>query len=382
MTSQPPTSVPIRDFSRRKSFPGTIGGPFEILVRSGVWIERIPPTAYAVVLLLLSLIPSGGQWGPALSLWLIFLFDWIILALLPRFRISYGHPQPQSLALALMRIPAALLPGVWAPAVQGLGTALVVYGFGLEPTWLEVTHEQLTSERLGLRRPIRIVHFGDLHMHRPCRLDDQVVAEISRLRPDLILFSGDAISYSCVDDPEAWMAARRVFQRLDASLGVYAVPGSPPVDRPDVLSEVFEGTPVRLLNDERITIRAHGGEIELIGVACSHRPFLDAKTLEQLVSESSGGFRLLLYHSPDLAPHAATIGIDLQFSGHTHGGQVRLPVLGAIYTSSLYGKAMEVGRMKVGGMTLFVTRGLGMEGASAPRVRFLCRPQITLWELA
>lgn len=91
--------------------------------------------------------------------------------------------------------------------------------------------------------------------------------------------------------------------------------------------------------------------------------------------------KILLYHSPDLAPEAAELGIDLQLSGHTHGGQVRLPFYGAVITGSLYGKALEVGRRQIGSLTLYVTRGLGMEGAGAPRVRFLCPPEIILWEM-
>jgi hypothetical protein len=92
-------------------------------------------------------------------------------------------------------------------------------------------------------------------------------------------------------------------------------------------------------------------------------------------------FTLLLYHSPDLAPEAAALGVDLMLSGHTHGGQVRLPWFGALYTSSLYGKRYEAGRYALGRGTLYVSRGIGMEGKGAPRVRFLCPPEIVLWEI-
>jgi predicted MPP superfamily phosphohydrolase len=60
---------------------------------------------------------------------------------------------------------------------------------------------------------------------------------------------------------------------------------------------------------------------------------------------------------------------------------VRLPVFGALFTGSLYGKRFESGRRQVGTMTLYVTRGLGLEGKGAPRVRFLCPPEIILWEI-
>ena len=90
----------------------------------------------------------------------------------------------------------------------------------------------------------------------------------------------------------------------------------------------------------------------------------------------------MLYHSPDLSPIAAQTGVDLQLSGHTHGGQVRIPLWGAIVTGSLYGKRFEMGLKHVGDMTLYITRGIGMEGAGAPRVRFLCPPEIILWEIS
>ncbi|MBE0695403.1 MAG: phosphohydrolase, partial [Anaerolineaceae bacterium] len=85
---------------------------------------------------------------------------------------------------------------------------------------------------------------------------------------------------------------------------------------------------------------------------------------------------------PDLAPNAANTGaIDLQVSGHTHGGQIRVPGFGAFFAASLYGKRFESGRSQVGNMTLYVTRGIGLEGKAAPRVRFFCPPEIILWEI-
>ena len=102
-------------------------------------------------------------------------------------------------------------------------------------------------------------------------------------------------------------------------------------------------------------------------------------------TETGGGmppFTILLFHSPDLAPQAAELGvIDLHLAGHTHGGQVRVPVYGALVTSSLYFKALEMGLYQLHDMLLFVSRGVGLEGKGAPRVRFNCRPQLKLFIL-
>jgi predicted MPP superfamily phosphohydrolase len=72
---------------------------------------------------------------------------------------------------------------------------------------------------------------------------------------------------------------------------------------------------------------------------------------------------------------------DLYLCGHTHGGQIRLPLFGALITSSDFWKRYEMGRYEEGHTTLYVSRGLGMEGMGAPRARFLAPPEIVLWTL-
>ena len=77
-------------------------------------------------------------------------------------------------------------------------------------------------------------------------------------------------------------------------------------------------------------------------------------------------------------PEAAGHEIDLYLCGHTHGGQVRLPIIGAVLTSSQLGKRYEMGLYQGGRTHMYVSRGIGLEGLSAPRVRFLAPPEITL----
>jgi predicted MPP superfamily phosphohydrolase len=82
-----------------------------------------------------------------------------------------------------------------------------------------------------------------------------------------------------------------------------------------------------------------------------------------------------------VAPEAAEIGFDWYLCGHTHGGQIRLPLIGALFSSSRLGRRFVMGRYTVGKLQLYVTRGVGMEGLGAPRARFLCPPEIVLWEI-
>ena len=73
--------------------------------------------------------------------------------------------------------------------------------------------------------------------------------------------------------------------------------------------------------------------------------------------------------------------VDLFLCGHTHGGQVRLPFWGAVITLSKYHKRFESGLYDFEGVPMYVNRGVGCEGGSAPRVRFLCRPEVAVIDL-
>ena len=92
-------------------------------------------------------------------------------------------------------------------------------------------------------------------------------------------------------------------------------------------------------------------------------------------------FSVLLYHKPDLAYAARDRQINLYLAGHTHGGQVRMPFYGAIFTNSRYGKNFEMGLYHLGQTDLYVSRGIGFVGGIGPRARFLCPPEVVVIDL-
>lgn len=386
--------MPKPDFSHRPHFPGTDGNPFDVVLRIGDLIESLPALLFAALLFGLALIPTRANWPLTLGLWLFFLGDWALLAALPRARKSFGPAKPPTLVLACLRLLPALLPLPLALAMQVIGALLVIYGFWIEPHQLTFTHQTLRSEKLSPGPPLRLLHLGDLHIERLTEREEQLLTLVRSAAPDLILFSGDFLNLSNLRDPQAHAEVRTLLQELAAPLGVFVVSGSPAVDLPELVPELLKGLPLRWLQDEQVTLEHQGQFINLVGLTCTHKPFVDGPRLVSILTPSpsspaekpsNGGgdpFTILLYHTPDLAPEAAEAGIDLQLSGHTHGGQVRLPFYGALFAGSLYGKRFEVGRRQVGKMTLYVTRGIGMEGKGAPRVRFLCPPEITLWEIS
>lgn len=373
---------PIPDFSHRQNFPGTLDNEFDIVLRRLEDIQKIPALLFGGLLFLLALLPTFGNWVWTGGLWLFFLGDWLLLALLPRAGVSYGPSKPPTVILAFLRMLVAFLPIVIALPLQIIGTLLVIYGFWIEPRRLTVTHQSLRSPKLIPGKPVKMLHLGDLHIERITARERQLNQLIEQLKPDLILFSGDVINLSFVNDPQAWQAAREVWSQWHAPGGVFVVTGSPAVDLEDVFPTLVEDLHLHWLQGERVTQTINGQSIDIVGLTCTHKPFLDGPILDTLTTDSGGNFTILVYHTPDLAPNAAKTGkIDLQISGHTHGGQVRLPWYGALFAASLYGKRFEAGRSQLNGMTLYVSRGIGLEGKAAPRVRFLCPPEIVVWEI-
>ncbi len=347
----------------------------------------------------------------AIVLTLFTLADALILVGLRRWRISFGLVGPQLFTLELPRLAVAVLAipvAVWlGPVLALVGVVVINLGASLALVWGAFVEPQ----RLGLSKlslsigslpgglpPLRLLHISDLHVERFARREEELLRMVRGIAPDLILLTGDYINLSFVDDPAARADARRVLTALSSDGerpgpgGVYAVLGSPPVDRKS--ASLFDGLAIRLLRDEVETIdlpvppnaqqRAdvRGRRLALVGLDCSHDSERDAQRLAEVSDQiPAGAVRVLLYHSPELIPFASKLGIDLYLCGHTHGGQVRLPVYGAVLTSSELGKQYDMGYYRLEDTHLYVSRGIGMEGLGAPRVRFLCPPEITLFSI-
>lgn len=320
------------------------------------------------------------------------LIDWFGLAQLPRRRRSFGPVAPGLVLFGGLRCALTALlalfasnPIVGAPLL--LGAHLALTGYALDSMWgepfrLGVSRLTYRSPKLDGAPPLRIAHLTDFHVERLTRREGQVLALLDELRPDLIVYTGDLLSYSNVDDPAAQAECRALMAKLRAPLGVFAVPGTPLVDTEAALDKVLGGLDnVTLLRDDVVSVPEYPG-VKLIGLNCSHDSAVDGAALKHACDGlSRGDYALLLYHAPDLMPEAAQCGVDLMLCGHTHGGQVRLPFFGAVFTSSLYWKRYEMGEYREDDTTLYVSRGIGMEGKGMPRMRFLCPPEIELIEL-
>jgi hypothetical protein len=332
--------------------------------------------------------PALG-WIMALGLLALALFDWGLLASLPRWGISFGAVQPPFLALTMLRWSVALLalvPGARWPSptlivlafFQILIWALMVYGTLIEPFRLQVTRLEVASDKLsnpGI--PLRIVQLSDLHVERLTRRDRALPELVAGLAPDLIVLTGDFLNTSYSEDPRALEELMVLLAQLHAPAGIYAIWGTIEVDLPELLRPVLEELGIVVLQDEAIEVSVAGASLWLMGPSCSRDLVADGAMLRNLLAAApQGAFTLLLYHTPDLMPQALALGVDLYLAGHTHGGQWRLPGFGALLTSSTHWKRYEAGHYREGETHLYVSRGLGMEGFGTPRARFFCPPEV------
>ncbi|MBN1993878.1 MAG: metallophosphoesterase [Anaerolineae bacterium] len=324
------------------------------------------------------------------------LADWLLLWWLPHSGRSFGPIGPQLFVMTVPRLGAAILavlPALVFGPFTGLltlallqlaGTLIYLWGTLQEPFALSLTHQTIRLPVLpAAAPPLRLLHLSDFHIERLTRREARLLALIDEARPDLIVITGDYLNLSYVNEPTARAEARQVLAKLHAPYGVYATLGSPPVDPRDTTPSLFDGLSIRLLRDEVALLHfADGRTLALLGLDCEHDLESDALTFKRLIGLTPPeAVRVLLYHSPELMPVAQQYPVDLYLCGHTHGGQVRLPFYGAVITSSALGKQYEMGPYHKNGTTLYISRGIGLEGLSAPRLRLLCPPEIILFHL-
>lgn len=223
----------------------------------------------------------------------------------------------------------------------------------------------------GLRQPLRVAQLSDLHYGKfigentLAKWLDRVLDE----RLDLILITGDFFDGTAND------IAPLVEQlaRLDASLGVYGVWGNHDYDHGQAFQARFEqglsAAGIRILTNEGVDLR---DDIYLAGLddMWNGKPDLE----KTLAARSAARACILMTHIPDMLPRIPA-EVDQVFSGHTHGGQIKLPFVGAVTTASAYGRRYTEGWVEE---RAFVSRGLGM--VMLP-LRFMSRAEIAVHTL-
>jgi predicted MPP superfamily phosphohydrolase len=246
--------------------------------------------------------------------------------------------------------------------------AIAVDAFLIEPTRLQVTKIQLHSPKVT--HPLRLAVVADLQTDRIGEYERTVLKKVLDAEPDLILMPGDYLHENSSARRRLAGEFSALLAELDfgARLGAYAVRGN--IDHED-WAELFSGS--------RVTPIVQTAAQELDEIRITGLDLRDSFT-PTLQVEGTEKFHVVFGHSPNFA--LGKIDADLLVAGHTHGGQVRIPFIGPIMTFSAVPRTWAAGLTDLtGGRTLVVSRGIGMERGRAPRLRFLCPPEIVIVDI-
>ncbi len=221
----------------------------------------------------------------------------------------------------------------------------------------EITEMDIRMRRLGTAHDgLRVVQLTDIHhsLYTPLEDVERAVDLTNRLHPDLVALTGDYVTFS----PSYIWPVAKVLGRLKARLGVFAVLGNHDfqVD-PDEMTRALEAHEIHVLRNSHFALHQDHSRLWLLGV----------DDLWWGADDLAAGVRnvpahepkILLCHNPMGIRMAAEHGIDLVLSGHTHGGQVRLPLVGALYGRPKLGKRFIQGWNHLNGTQIYVSRGIG-----------------------
>jgi hypothetical protein len=240
----------------------------------------------------------------------------------------------------------------------------------------EITETEIWLSRLSPSHDgLKIVHLTDLHhsLFTPLEEIQRAVHLANHLRPDLVALTGDYVTLS----PAYIWPVARALGKLRARLGIFAVLGNHDfqVDSEEI-TRALRAQRIRVLRNSHCALRSRSGNLWVVGVDDLWWQAADWRAALRAVPAREP--KVLLCHNPLGVRVAAAHGIDLMLSGHTHGGQVRLPMVGSVYGRSKLGKRFVEGWNRLAGTQVYVSRGIGK--VLVP-IRVGCPAEITLLRL-
>jgi predicted MPP superfamily phosphohydrolase len=216
---------------------------------------------------------------------------------------------------------------------------------------------------------LRIVQITDLHI-APCfnrRFFEGVIGACLDWRADLVVMTGDL-----VEDDEIISWVEPLLSPLEARLGKFAILGNHDNEhQPRTIAGELERAGFEMLEGRWTTLDVNGSALALGGTSQPWGPGFASSDVPP------ADFHVLLSHSPDQFYKAQRWGVDLMLSGHNHGGQIRLPLVGPVFMPSRYSRRFDRGFFRQNGTLLYVNEGVGGKHP----VRYGCPPEVSRFVL-
>ena len=260
----------------------------------------------------------------------------------------------------------------------GAGVTSAAWAFGIEPNALSITEKSLTiKDWPSTLDNFSIAHLTDLHFRPGAdeEVTEKLISAVNKARVDLILITGDFV----IADSSSLPECARYLKKLTAKHGLIASPGNH--DRwhcaPSEIRHHLRKAGIDYLQNDGATISVKGEQFYLAGLDSIWGGDLDSARAWR--GHRKGDAVITLMHEPDPFDHLiSTRPVSLQLSGHTHGGQCCVPLIGYAPARVKFGRNYLYGHYEKNGSQLWVGRGVGTVGF---RARFACRPELTFLTL-
>lgn len=252
-----------------------------------------------------------------------------------------------------------------------LSWLVIFYGSFIEPRILRVIEETIVLSPSSTQT-IDVLVIGDSHAgpYRNSKWMEKVVQQANLLSPDMVVLVGDYIY-----NHSSQMEENEALASLQAPLGVYAVTGNHDyIDgHPEVIVNFLKSAGIQVLENRSVSLGIGDKTVILVGMSDLWFDGNIEQALERVTPEQTV---ILLSHNPDVVLDLESSQVDLVISGHTHGGQIRLPWIGSVAKiPDLLGRAYDLGLFYYQGFPLFITGGVGETG---PRARLFNPPEMNL----
>ena len=258
-----------------------------------------------------------------------------------------------------------------------------MYAFGLEPNWLERTFHRVKLPCKNLTSGVRILQLSDFHASPavPFSLIENSIEMGLETKPDVICLTGDFVTDATPFDAAEYS---RILRRLSSAAPVLAIFGNHDGGRwarsygglkdTTTVQALLRSSDITLLHNRSEVVRVRDQSLRFAGVADLWSGDVDGELAFADVSKEHPA--VLLAHNPDTKDALGDRPWDLMLSGHTHGGQVVLPMLSERFLP-VRDKRFVAGLKPWNGRQVYVTRGVG----SIDGVRVNCRPEVTVLDL-
>lgn len=253
---------------------------------------------------------------------------------------------------------------------------LFLYSLYIEPYNLIVNEYKIENKNIPKSFDgIKIVHFSDVHYGTTVnnKYLNKIVDLINKQKPDIVVFTGDFFDERKNISEKEISNINNTLSKINSNLGNYAVNGNHDIKYIEKFEKVMNNNFIVLNNEEKLLYYKDSIPISIVG-------FTDARETEtnyEILDNNINYYRIILIHEPDEYNKIKDYNFNVIMSGHSHGGQVRVPLIGKVYTPDGSKKYYD-NYYKFNDKEMFISYGIG---TSLFDIRFNCTPSINLYRL-